>query len=94
MRPRSASRQGDEARRIAVNVARLGATHDCAVCGTTIVEPFAFAEAVLRHYGAADEGRDLHQRIETAVLRSSTETGGWGDGSLCAYHNEQASKHD
>src|ERR1700722_304440 len=42
----------------------LGATHDCAICGTSIVESFAFAEAVLRHYGVADEGGDLHQRIE------------------------------
>jgi hypothetical protein len=72
----------------------LGATHDCAICGTTIVEPFAFAEAVFRHYGAADEEGDLHQRIERAILRSSAETGGWGDGSLCAYHHEQAAKDD
>jgi ppGpp synthetase/RelA/SpoT-type nucleotidyltranferase len=63
----------------------LGATHDCAICGTTIVESFAFAEAILHHYGVADErGDDLHQRIETAILQSTTETGGWGDGSLCA----------
>jgi hypothetical protein len=72
----------------------MGATHDCTVCGTTIVEPFAFADAVLRHYNAADEDGALHQRIETAILRSSTETGGWGGGSLCAYHNERAAKDD
>jgi ppGpp synthetase/RelA/SpoT-type nucleotidyltranferase len=72
----------------------LGTTHDCAICGTTIVEPFAMAEALLRHYDAADEDGGLHQRIETAILRSSTETGGWGDGSLCAYHYERAAKDD
>jgi hypothetical protein len=72
----------------------LGATHDCAICGTSIVDPSAFVEAVLSHYDAADEDGDIQQRIETAILRSSAETGGWGDRSLCAYHNEQAAKDD
>jgi hypothetical protein len=74
--------------------AALGATRDCAICGTTIVEPSAFAEGALRHYGAEDEDGDLHQRIEKAIRLSSAETGGWGDGSLCAYHNDQAAKDD
>src|SRR6516225_8898285 len=30
----------------------LGATNACAICGTTIVDPSAFAEAALRHYEA------------------------------------------
>jgi hypothetical protein len=72
----------------------LEATHACAICGTRIVDPCAFAEVALRHYDAADEDGELQNRIETAIRRSSTETGGWGDGSLCAYHNEQASKDD
>ena len=72
----------------------LAATHDCAICGTTIVDPFAFAEAALRHYGVEDKDGHLHQRIETAILGLSAQTGGWGDGSLCAYHNEQAAKDD
>jgi putative GTP pyrophosphokinase len=73
---------------------RLGATHACAICGTKIVDPSAFAEAALKHYDAANKDEDLAERIETAILRSSTETGGWGDGSLCAYHNDQAAKDD
>ncbi len=37
---------------------------------------------------------DAHERIEMALRGSGVETGGWGDGSLCAYHNEQAAKDD
>ena len=72
----------------------LAATHACAICGTKIVDPSAFAEAALKHYDTADEDGDLSERIEVAIRRSSPETGGWGDGSLCAYHNEQAAKDD
>jgi ppGpp synthetase/RelA/SpoT-type nucleotidyltranferase len=73
----------------------LDATNKCGICGETIVRPFAFAEAVLRHYDVSDdEADDIHERIEIAVRNSSTETGGWGDGSLCAYHNEQMAKDD
>ena len=72
----------------------LEATHACAICGTTIVDPYAFAEAALRYYDADDEDGELQNRIEMDIRRSSTETGGWGDGSLCAYHNEQAAKDD
>jgi len=72
----------------------LDATRACAICGTKIVDPSAFAEAALRHYDAADEDGELQNRIQMAIRDSSAETGGWGDGSLCAYHNEQASKDD
>jgi len=72
----------------------LEATNACGICGTTIVDPYAFAEAALKHYDTADEDGDLHNRIETAIRRSSAETGGWGDGTLCAYHNEQMAKDD
>jgi hypothetical protein len=72
----------------------LETTRACAICGTTIVDPYSFAEAALRYYDADDGGGELQNRIEMAIRRSSTETGGWGDGSLCAYHNEQASKDD
>jgi hypothetical protein len=70
----------------------LEATRACAICGTTIVDPYSFAETALQHCGADDGGGELQNRIETAIRQSSTETGGWGDGSLCAYHSELASK--
>ena len=72
----------------------LEATHACAICGTKIVDPYAFAEAALRYYDTNDEDGELQNRIEAAIRRSSTETGGWGNGSLCAYHNELAAKDD
>jgi hypothetical protein len=70
----------------------LGATGECGICGTTIVQPYAFAEAAVEHYGVPDGGYD--ERIVAAVDKSSAETGGWGDGSLCAYHYERAAKDD
>lgn len=73
----------------------LGATTNCAICGTTIIKPYSFAESAVEHYQVPEEAAaNVHERIETAVSRSSAETGGWGDGSLCAYHNERAAKDD
>ena len=67
----------------------LRATSECAICSTAIVDPFSFAETAVQHYEVAGADADaFHERIESAVLSSGTETGGWGDGSLCAYHNE------
>ena len=73
----------------------LDATNDCYICSTKIVDPSAFAEAVLKHYEISDdEADDIRERIEAAIRNSAVETGGWGDGSLCAYHNEQMAKDD
>jgi hypothetical protein len=66
-------------------------TRNCRICGTTIIRPDAFAEAVVRYYEPSDPA-DIEQRIETALYQSGVECGGWGDSSLCAYHNEQAGK--
>lgn len=71
----------------------LGATTDCAICSTTVIQPYSFAEAAVQHYeisGAAAD--DVHERIETALQASGVETGGWGDRSLCAHHNAQVAK--
>ena len=71
----------------------LGATSDCAICSTTVIQPFSFAESAVQHYEIPGEhDADVHERIEAALRVSGAETGGWGDGSLCAYHNEQAAK--
>ena len=67
----------------------LGVTDGCAICGSQIVDPYAFAEEVIQHYGAAE---DLHNDIETAARNSAAETGGWGDGTYCAYHNDRLGK--
>lgn len=73
----------------------LGATGECGICGTMIIDPFSFAEAAVQHYEiSGDDADDAHERIETAIRASGVEIGGWGDGSLCAYHNEQAAKDD
>ena len=71
----------------------LGATSDCAICSTNVIQPFSFAESAVQHYAIPGEhDADVHERIEAALRSSGAETGGWGDGSLCAHHNEQATK--
>jgi putative GTP pyrophosphokinase len=73
----------------------LNATNECYICSTKIVDPSAFAEAMLRHYDISDgEADDIRERIEARIRNSAVETGGWGNGSLCAYHNEQMAKDD
>lgn len=73
----------------------LGATSECAICSTTVIQPFSFAEAVVQHYEIPEgDDADIHERIEAALRASGAETGGWGDGSLCAYDNEQMAKND
>jgi len=67
----------------------LGATHGCAICGTAIVDPYEFAHAVVQHYGATD---DVENDIVAALHKSSVETGGWGDGTYCAYHSDRLDK--
>ncbi|MEX4009843.1 GTP pyrophosphokinase [Neoaquamicrobium sediminum] len=67
--------------------------HGCPICGTGVVDAGAFAEAAMKQYDVEDDD-DIRERIETAVTNSGVDTGGWGDGSLCAYHNEQAGKDD
>jgi ppGpp synthetase/RelA/SpoT-type nucleotidyltranferase len=73
----------------------LGVTSKCHICGTIIVDPSSFADAALRHYNASDDDDDnFRERIETAIRNSATETGGWGGGHLCAYHNNRMAKDD
>jgi len=69
----------------------LDVAGSCLVCGNAVIDAYAFAEAAVDYY-KADEV--YMERIARAVLQSDVDTGGYGDGALCAYHNEQASKDD
>ncbi len=72
----------------------LGTTGNCAICSTTVIRLWEFAEAIVQYYGLSDDDGDVIERIVAAIEPSGLETGGWGDGSLCAYHNEQQAKND
>lgn len=73
----------------------LGATTNCANCPTTIISPFSFASAAIEHYqDAGSDVEDAHTRIEAALRASGVETGGWGEGALCAYHHDLSAKDD
>lgn len=64
--------------------AAFGTTNGCATCSAKVVDAWAFGEAAIRHY---DTDEAVMERIEGAVFRSDVDTGGDGDGSLCAYHD-------
>lgn len=73
----------------------LGAISACTTCDETIIQPFSFAEAAVEHYGVSEaDADDIHERILDAVRSSGIEIGGYEEGNLCAYHNEQAAKDD
>jgi len=41
-----------------------------------------------------EDDDDTREQIEAAITNSGVDAGGWGDGSLCAYHTEQVAKDD
>jgi ppGpp synthetase/RelA/SpoT-type nucleotidyltranferase len=67
----------------------LGAADECAVCGTTTIDVYAFEEAISERYG-----KDLEGKVVDVLLSSAAETGMAGDPSLCAYHADQFAKDD
>jgi len=62
----------------------LGVSHACAFCGTTIIDPEEFAEAVVKHFKLrgrrADEMRD---RLTDAVQSTAIEIGSWENSDIC-----------
>jgi putative GTP pyrophosphokinase len=66
-------------------------TDSCMICGTTIIRPDAFAEAIVQHYEPSDPG-NIYQRIVNALYQSGVECGGSGRPSLCSYHADRADK--
>jgi len=68
----------------------LRATTECIICGADIVQPSAFAEAVMEHYGLSEEDEaDACGRIESAIHESGVDIGNWeGAGALCAFHGD------
>ncbi len=71
--------------------AALEATDTCGVCGTTIIRPDALAERLIQHYDQPNSEK-IRARIESAILHSGAECGGWDNSSLCSYHADQADK--
>ena len=73
----------------------LRATIACVLCNKTIIRPFSFAEAVVKHYEVSDEDADdCHERIEAAIESSGAETGGLINGSMCRYDAGQWARDD
>ena len=66
-----------------------GALHECALCGTDIIDDEAFVEAALEHYGL-DEDPD--GRLTDVLLQAGYETGFWDNPSFCGYHGYQLSR--
>lgn len=73
----------------------LGATHECAMCPTMIVDPYSFAEAAVQHYGLSDDESDeVIDRIVQAIYGSGADTGGLDDSSLCSSCANSLAKDD
>lgn len=66
-------------------------TSNCRVCGTTIIDNEALAEALIEHYDLTDAD-DIRSEIESAIYQSGAECGGFDDNSLCSYHYNQEEK--
>src|SRR5262249_31449605 len=69
----------------------LEATGSCKICGTTLLRPDAFADAVVQHYEPSNPD-NARERIHPAIHQSGVERGSWNDSSLCSYHGNQAGK--
>lgn len=73
----------------------LDATHECARCGTGIVEPYAFAESVVGHYGLSGAKADhATEHIVKALYGCGIEIGSLGSSSYCCYCADQMAKDD
>ncbi len=73
----------------------FGTAHACYICQTTIVDPYAFAEAAIVHYSVPEAHQDkVVEEIERAIYESGAETGGWQSTTLCAYHSETMHRDD
>lgn len=68
----------------------LGATNECAVCGTTTVDVDTFEDAIADHYDI----HNLDGKVVGILLSSGVETGMACDSSLCAYHANLFDKDD
>ena len=74
----------------------LGAVSACELCNAAIVDPYSFAESVVKHYevsGPDADANDYHERIETAIESSGVETGGL-NGLMCRYDADQWARPD
>jgi ppGpp synthetase/RelA/SpoT-type nucleotidyltranferase len=88
-------KDGDIAHDICEWANALDAIDGCGICGVGIVDAEALAEALADHYQLRGRKRDAAvERLRHAVRNSGVEVGGWGSGSLCAYHNDLMSKDD
>lgn len=77
---------------LAYEVAReFGALNHC-FCSASIIDPEAFAEGALEHYGL--DGGDYHGELEAALGSSGFEIGTMDSSHTCAYHAYVLSKDD
>ena len=83
----------DPASKLEVWAGVLGASHHCAACGTSIVDPQEFAAAAVKHYKI--RGRRaivLREQLAEATQSRVPEIGWWGSPSLCSYCSYASSK--
>lgn len=65
---------------------RFGATHECIICGTAIVDVEDLVEEISTYYEKDDQ--KFQDKLAKIISNSGVETGGFDNSSLCAYHEE------
>jgi ppGpp synthetase/RelA/SpoT-type nucleotidyltranferase len=75
----------DPASKLEVWASVLGASHNCAACGTSIVDPEEFAAAAVKHYKIRGRRATvLREQLAEAAQSRVPEIGWWGSPSLCS----------
>lgn len=71
----------------------LGASHSCAACATSIIDPEEFAAAAVKHYKIRGRRATvLRERLAEAAKSRVAEIGWWGSPSLCSCCSNAFSK--
>lgn len=73
----------------------LRTANNCPYCGTTVVDVFGIAEAIVCHYEiSGDEAEQACERIRQAIYNSGVDTGASGDPAACSYCAATLAKDD
>jgi len=64
----------------------LGGARNCTFCGTIIIDPEEYSEAVVKFYGLKGKKADsTRERLMSAASSIATETGSWDNPNICGH---------
>ena len=71
---------------------RFGAISRCSICEVATIDIEDLVEEILEHYD--EDAQKLRDKLTQILNNSGVETGGFENGSLCAYHDEIMGRPD